>query len=77
MSFLRNLRRKSVTNPCQKTKHKPPSKNVLADRPHKLPVSIRLSPEVLEYFRATGKGWQTRVDEVLKEWMRKHRQRGF
>lgn len=29
-------------------------------------TNIRLSPEVLEYFRATGPGWQTRVDEVLK-----------
>jgi uncharacterized protein (DUF4415 family) len=29
-------------------------------------TNIRLSPEVLEYFRATGRGWQTRVDEVLK-----------
>nr|VFJ44239.1 MAG: BrnA antitoxin of type II toxin-antitoxin system [Candidatus Kentron sp. FM] len=33
------------------------------------PVSIRLSNEVVSYFRATGKGWQTRVDEVLEEWM--------
>ncbi len=29
-------------------------------------TNIRLSPEVLAYFRATGPGWQTRVDEVLK-----------
>lgn len=29
-------------------------------------INIRLSPEVLEHFRATGSGWQTRVDEVLK-----------
>jgi uncharacterized protein (DUF4415 family) len=29
-------------------------------------TNIRLSPEVLEYFRATGPGWQTRVDEILK-----------
>lgn len=29
-------------------------------------INIRLSPEVLEHFRATGPGWQTRVDEVLK-----------
>ena len=29
-------------------------------------TNIRLSPEVLEYFRATGPGWQTRVDAVLK-----------
>lgn len=29
-------------------------------------INIRLSPEVLEHFRATGPGWQTRVDEALK-----------
>lgn len=29
-------------------------------------TNIRLSPEVLAYFRGTGPGWQTRVDEVLK-----------
>jgi uncharacterized protein (DUF4415 family) len=31
--------------------------------------SIRFSPEVLDYFRSTGKGWQTRVDAALKEWI--------
>jgi uncharacterized protein (DUF4415 family) len=35
-------------------------------------VTIRLSAEVAEYFRTTGKGWQTRVDEVLQEYVRKH-----
>ena len=29
-------------------------------------VSIRLDPEVLAKFRATGPGWQTRINEVLK-----------
>jgi uncharacterized protein (DUF4415 family) len=29
-------------------------------------VSIRLSPDVLEYFRAGGKGWQTRIDAALR-----------
>jgi uncharacterized protein (DUF4415 family) len=33
----------------------------------KTKVSIRLSPEVLEALRATGKGWQTRVDDVLRK----------
>ena len=32
-------------------------------------TNIRLSPEVLAYFRATGPGWQTRVDEVLKRFV--------
>lgn len=29
-------------------------------------VSLRLSKEVLDYFKATGRGWQTRIDETLK-----------
>lgn len=36
-------------------------------------VTIRLSPEVTAYFRATGKGWQTRVDQALKEYVDAHR----
>ncbi|WP_439574446.1 BrnA antitoxin family protein [Phreatobacter sp.] len=35
----------------------------------KVPVSIRLSPEVVDAFRADGPGWQTRIDEALKEWL--------
>jgi uncharacterized protein (DUF4415 family) len=38
----------------------------------KVQVSIRYSPEVLAHFRATGKGWQTRMDEALKEWIAEH-----
>ena len=32
-------------------------------------VSIRYSPEVIEYFKRTGKGWQARMDHVLKEFV--------
>jgi uncharacterized protein (DUF4415 family) len=32
--------------------------------------SLRLSREVLEHFRATGPGWQARIDEVLKRHVR-------
>jgi uncharacterized protein (DUF4415 family) len=35
--------------------------------PTKIPVSLRLSPEVVEHFRATGPGWQSRIDEILKK----------
>jgi len=35
----------------------------------KQPVNLRLSPEVVTWFRATGKGWQTRLDAALKEWI--------
>jgi uncharacterized protein (DUF4415 family) len=33
----------------------------------KIPVSIRLSPEVVERFKADGPGWQSRIDDVLKK----------
>ncbi|MEA3053370.1 MAG: hypothetical protein QOG72_2273 [Sphingomonadales bacterium] len=29
-------------------------------------VSLRLSPEVLSWFRASGPGWQSRIDELLR-----------
>jgi uncharacterized protein (DUF4415 family) len=35
----------------------------------KQPVSLRLSPEVVNYFKATGPGWQTRLDAVLKDYV--------
>ncbi|MGH9575952.1 MAG: BrnA antitoxin family protein [Terriglobales bacterium] len=30
-------------------------------------TSLRLSEKVLKHFRATGPGWQTRINEVLKK----------
>lgn len=35
-------------------------------------ISIRLSREVVDTFRASGAGWQTRIDEVLREWVKAH-----
>jgi uncharacterized protein (DUF4415 family) len=34
--------------------------------PTKKLVSLRLSAKVLEHYKATGPGWQTRIDETLK-----------
>jgi uncharacterized protein (DUF4415 family) len=34
--------------------------------PTKLLISIRLSREVIAHFKATGPGWQRRIDETLK-----------
>ena len=41
-------------------------------RPPKVAINIRLSPEVLDAFKATGDGWQTKVDGALKEWLKEH-----
>ena len=40
--------------------------------PTKIPINIRVSPEVAEYFRAGGKGWQSRIDHVLREYVAQH-----
>lgn len=42
-------------------------------RPTKEQVAIRLSPDVLAYFRANGSGWQTRVDDALREYVKNHK----
>jgi uncharacterized protein (DUF4415 family) len=39
--------------------------------PTKKLVSLRLSPEVIDHFKATGPGWQTRIDGALMESIRK------
>jgi uncharacterized protein (DUF4415 family) len=40
--------------------------------PIKERVTIRLSGEVVARFRASGSGWQTRIDAALKEWLETH-----
>ncbi|ALM87117.1 hypothetical protein ASB57_19790 [Bordetella sp. N] len=37
--------------------------------PKKIRISVRLSLDVVEGFRATGHGWQARVNQVLKDWL--------
>ena len=35
-------------------------------------ITIRLDADVLAALRATGKGWQTRVNDAMREWVRTH-----
>ncbi len=35
----------------------------------KVSTTIRLSKEVIDHFRADGRGWQTRINEALREWI--------
>ena len=37
--------------------------------PKKVPISIRLSPDVADGLRATGNGWQGRADDALRSWL--------
>jgi uncharacterized protein (DUF4415 family) len=35
-------------------------------------ITIRLDADVLEAFRSTGKGWQTRMNDAMRDWVRAH-----
>lgn len=38
----------------------------------KVPINIRLSRDVLNRFKATGRGWQTRINKALEQWLESH-----
>ena len=39
--------------------------------PTKELISIRLSRDVVERLRASGPGWQSRVDTLLRKWLKR------
>lgn len=41
--------------------------------PTKISTTIRLSPDVVDFFKGGGAGWQSRIDDALKEWVATHR----
>jgi uncharacterized protein (DUF4415 family) len=45
---------------------RPPSDSV------KRSVTVRYDADVIAAFRSTGKGWQTRMNEALREWIQSH-----
>lgn len=38
----------------------------------KVPTTIRFDPDVLAALKASGSGWQTRVNEAMREWLKTH-----
>jgi uncharacterized protein (DUF4415 family) len=36
-------------------------------------INIRLGADILSAFKATGKGWQTRIDSALRDWLKEHK----
>ena len=55
-----------ATVPMRAVRGRPKSVN------KKLLVSVRYSPQVLAYFKSTGEGWQSRMDEVLRKYVARH-----
>ena len=42
----------------------------VVEREIKEQITLRLDPEVLRHFRATGKGYQSRINAVLRSYVR-------
>lgn len=53
-----------VTGELPKPK-KPPGRP--ASGKAKAAISLRIDPEVLTWFKATGEGWQTRMNDALRK----------
>jgi uncharacterized protein (DUF4415 family) len=50
------------------------AKAVLVYPDRKTLVSLRLDPEVLVWFKRQGKGYQTRINAVLRAYVKAHRE---
>ena len=52
------------------------SKAIRMGRPRaanpKMALTVRYDSDVIEAFRATGSGWQTRMNEALRDWLKTH-----
>lgn len=51
---------------CRAKRGRPPGSG------NKEQVAIRLDRDVLAAFRASGTGWQTRMNAALRDWLKKH-----
>jgi uncharacterized protein (DUF4415 family) len=40
--------------------------------PAKMAMSLRVDTDVLEWFRSQGKGWQTRMNSILRAYAKAH-----
>ena len=56
--------------------HEPPdwSRAVLGLPPRKEHINIRIDADVLAWFRQTGRGYQTRMNNVLRAFVESHKQ---
>ena len=48
-------------------------KNAELHVPAKQAVTIRLDADVLEWFKSQGAGYQTRINQLLRQYMQAHR----
>lgn len=50
----------------------PPRRRGPQKAPTKIALNLRLPGEVVNYFKAEGPGWQTKIGNALKDWIKQH-----
>lgn len=45
-------------------------------RPLKKPVTLRMDADILAWFKKAGRGYQTRINRALREWVMRERKKG-
>jgi uncharacterized protein (DUF4415 family) len=60
----------------ERIEHNGPVYVGLMYRPGKTSVTIRLDSDMVEWFKAQGKGWQTKMNWALRLYFATHRKRG-
>ncbi|MGO9014638.1 MAG: BrnA antitoxin family protein [Dissulfurispiraceae bacterium] len=40
--------------------------------PTKVQTTLRLSHNVVDFFKSAGRGWQTKIDDALREYVKSH-----
>jgi uncharacterized protein (DUF4415 family) len=51
-------------------------RSIELELPEKRTVTIRLDSDVLDWFKGQGKGYQTRINKVLRRYMEAHQNNG-
>ena len=47
-------------------------RNAVLTVPAKVPTSIRVDGDVMDWFKGQGRGWQTRMNAVLRAYVKAH-----
>jgi uncharacterized protein (DUF4415 family) len=49
--------------------------NAVLTAANKVPISIRIDPDVLAFFKESGRGYQRRINQVLRSYVEQRRNR--
>jgi uncharacterized protein (DUF4415 family) len=39
----------------------------------KVQMTVRFDAEIIDTFKSTGEGWQTKMNDALRDWLKTHR----